>query len=87
MRVLVTNDDGIDSVFLHELVHALRAGGHELYVVAPKREQSWVGAAKSRNRPVHATAANRGLDFRRRWMHSHRSHRCCGSRSKVRMHW
>ena len=61
MRFLVTNDDGIESVFLHELVHALRDGGHELYVVAPKREQSWVGAAKSRNRPVHATAADRGL--------------------------
>jgi 5'-nucleotidase len=28
MRFLVTNDDGIDSVFLHELVHALRAAGH-----------------------------------------------------------
>lgn len=61
MRFLVTNDDGIESVFLHELVHALRLAGHELYVVAPKREQSWVGAAKSRNRPVHATAADRGL--------------------------
>jgi 5'-nucleotidase len=61
MRFLVTNDDGIESIFLHELVHALRSGGHELYVVAPKREQSWVGAAKSRNRPVHAIAANRGL--------------------------
>lgn len=61
MRFLVTNDDGIESVFLHELVHALRAGGHELYVVAPKREQSWIGAAKSRNRPVHATAEDRGL--------------------------
>ncbi|WP_414660739.1 5'/3'-nucleotidase SurE [Horticoccus sp. 23ND18S-11] len=61
MRFLVTNDDGIESVFLHELVHALRAAGHELYVVAPKCEQSWVGAAKSRNRPVHATAADRGL--------------------------
>lgn len=61
MRFLVTNDDGIDSVFLHELVHALRVAGHDLYVVAPKREQSWIGAAKSRNRPVHATAADRGL--------------------------
>ncbi len=61
MRFLVTNDDGIHSVFLHELVHALRDAGHELYVVAPKSEQSWVGAAKSRNRPVHATAADRGL--------------------------
>lgn len=62
MRFLVTNDDGIDSIFLHELVLALRAAGHELYVVAPKREQSWIGAAKSRNRPVHATLADRGLD-------------------------
>lgn len=61
MRFLVTNDDGIESVFLHELVHALRSAGHELYVVAPKREQSWIGAAKSRNRPVHATPADRGF--------------------------
>ena len=61
MKLLVTNDDGIDSTFLRELVHALRAAGHELFVVAPKREQSWIGAAKSRNRPVHATAADRGL--------------------------
>ena len=61
MRLLITNDDGIDSVFLHELVHALRAAGHDLYVVAPKREQSWIGAAKSRNRPVHAIVGDRGF--------------------------
>ena len=61
MNFLVTNDDGISSVFLHELVHALRAAGHTLYVAAPKTEQSWVGAAKSRSRPVHAVAADRGL--------------------------
>lgn len=54
MRFLVTNDDGIGSVFLHELVRALLATEHEVCVAAPKREQSWVGAAKSRNRPVHA---------------------------------
>lgn len=61
MRFLVTNDDGIGSVFLHELVHALRRDGHELYLVAPKSEQSWIGAAKSRNRPVRAQPAERGL--------------------------
>lgn len=61
MYFLVTNDDGIDSVFLHELVHALRGGGHQLAVVAPKHEQSWIGAAKSRNRPVHASVAERGF--------------------------
>ena len=61
MKFLVTNDDGLDCVFLHELVHALRASGHSLAVVAPKKEQSWMGASKSRNRPVHAAVAERGL--------------------------
>ena len=61
MRFLVTNDDGIHSVFLHELIHALRAAGHQLYVVAPKHEQSWIGAAKSRGRPVHAAPADCGF--------------------------
>lgn len=61
MRFLVTNDDGIENVFLHELVHALRAAGHQVFVAAPKREQSWIGAAKSRNRPVHAANVDRGL--------------------------
>lgn len=61
MKFLVTNDDGLDCVFLHELVHALIRAGHELLVVAPKREQSWCGASKSRNRPVHATQADRGF--------------------------
>lgn len=61
MKLLVTNDDGIGSTFLHELVHALCAAGHELFVVAPKHEQSWIGAAKSRNRPVHAKVSEHGL--------------------------
>lgn len=59
MYFLVTNDDGINSVFLHELIRALREAGHRLAVVAPKSEQSWIGAAKSRNRPVHASATER----------------------------
>ncbi|MBI5690865.1 MAG: 5'/3'-nucleotidase SurE [Verrucomicrobia bacterium] len=61
MRFLVTNDDGLESVFLHALVDALREAKHEVYVVAPKREQSWVGAAKSRTRPVHVASVDRGL--------------------------
>jgi 5'-nucleotidase len=59
MRFLVTNDDGIGSAFLHELVRALLARQHEVFLVAPKREQSWVGAAKSINRPVHAECRDR----------------------------
>jgi 5'-nucleotidase len=58
MKFLVTNDDGIASVFLHELVRALLAQGHEAYVAAPMREQSWIGAAKSRHRPVSSARAD-----------------------------
>ena len=61
MRLLVTNDDGIDSVFLHELVHALVSAGHDVSVVAPRHEQSWVGAAKSRNKPVLSAPVDRGF--------------------------
>jgi 5'-nucleotidase len=61
MRLLVTNDDGIDSIFLKELVAALIQGGHELFVVAPRHEQSWIGAAKSRSRPVRSSPADRGF--------------------------
>lgn len=61
MHFLVTNDDGIESPFLHELVNALRRTGHRISVVAPKREQSWIGAAKSKHRPVHACVSDRGL--------------------------
>lgn len=61
MRLLITNDDSLDCIFLHVLVHALRDAGHELFVVAPKSEQSWIGAAKSRHRRVHSAAADRGF--------------------------
>ena len=61
MRLLVTNDDGIGCVFLHELVRALIAADHQVFVVAPKIEQSWTGASKSRHRPVRSESADLGL--------------------------
>ena len=61
MKLLVTNDDGVGSPFLHELIHALKAAGHELFVVAPVSEQSWTGASKTRARPVKSAAADRGF--------------------------
>ena len=61
MKLLVTNDDGINSVFFHELVFALKAAGHELYVVAPLLEQSWTGASKTRHRRVRSTKAEHGF--------------------------
>ncbi len=61
MKLLITNDDGISSVFLHELIFALKAAGHELFVVAPKHEQSWTGASKTRGRPVKSSVVDRGF--------------------------
>jgi 5'-nucleotidase len=61
VRLLVTNDDGIESVFLHGLVRALIAAGHDVFVAAPKVEQSWTGASKSRHRAVHSAKAERSL--------------------------
>jgi 5'-nucleotidase len=61
VRLLVTNDDGVDSPFFQILVRALLAAGHDLVVAAPRQEQSWVGAAKSRARPVHSVRADKGL--------------------------
>lgn len=47
MRILVTNDDGIDSVGLHRLAEAMcqLEGDHEIVVAAPDSEYSGAGAA------------------------------------------
>ncbi|MGI9646334.1 MAG: 5'/3'-nucleotidase SurE [Ilumatobacteraceae bacterium] len=47
MRILVSNDDGIDSIGLHVLTRALCQldGEHEIVVVAPDREFSGAGAS------------------------------------------
>ena len=44
-RVLVTNDDGIESAGLHVLAAALAATGYEVIVIAPDRDRSGIGAA------------------------------------------
>ena len=44
MRILVTNDDGIDSIGLHMLARAMTRHG-DVVVVAPDREYSGAGAA------------------------------------------
>lgn len=44
-RVLVTNDDGIESAGLHVLAAALRGAGYDVIVVAPDRDRSGIGAA------------------------------------------
>ncbi|PPV08227.1 stationary phase survival protein SurE [Xanthomonas bromi] len=45
MRVLVSNDDGVDAPGIQILAEALRYAGHEVMVVAPDRDRS--GASNS----------------------------------------
>ena len=45
MRVLVSNDDGVDAPGIRALAEGLRAAGHEVIVVAPDRDRS--GASNS----------------------------------------
>ncbi|MGJ8652117.1 MAG: 5'/3'-nucleotidase SurE [Opitutaceae bacterium] len=58
-HVLVTNDDGYESAFLHELVNAL-AVHFTVSVAAPRTEQSWIGRAVTRHNAV-AVAPITGL--------------------------
>ena len=48
MRILVTNDDGVESPGIQALAAALAAAGHDLLVVAPSGERSGSGAAIGR---------------------------------------
>ena len=51
MRILISNDDGIQSPGLQALVRALKGMG-EIWVVAPDREQSAVGHAITLSDPI-----------------------------------
>lgn len=42
MRILLTNDDGIDSEGLYQLVHALHDAGHDLFIAAPDDNRSCI---------------------------------------------
>lgn len=59
MRVLVTNDDGIDAPGLHALVLALVAAGHEVLVAAPAGDLSGSGTALGDLRDGHRVPVGR----------------------------
>ena len=63
-HALVTNDDGIESAFLHRLVEALLPE-FRVSVAAPATEQSWIGRAMSRRGEVevgHHPSAFKGAE-------------------------
>jgi 5'-nucleotidase len=54
LRIVVTNDDGVDSPGIHALARALHDAGHALTVVAPSRDWSGAGASIG---PIHLDAS------------------------------
>lgn len=58
LKILVSNDDGIDSPGIFSLVHELRKVA-DVFVVAPDREQSAVGHSLTIYSPLRATPFTR----------------------------
>jgi len=52
MRVLVSNDDGVDAPGIRILAEGLRAAGHEVKVVAPDRDRSGASNSLTLDMPV-----------------------------------
>lgn len=71
MRLLVTNDDGIESEGIQVLARHLDAAGHDVLVVAPDRNYSGSGAALGDLQPDVGLAVERvtidGLEHRESW--------------------
>lgn len=57
MKILITNDDGIQSPFLYSLAREL-APVHEAIVVAPSDEKSWIGRAMTRRGQIDLAEAH-----------------------------
>lgn len=57
-RLLLTNDDGVDSPALVPFARALQSR-HQVTVVTPDDEQSWIGKALSRHAPITLVADER----------------------------
>ena len=62
MKILVINDDGIESAGLWAAVRAVRRVG-EVFVVAPRREQSGVGASLTLHSPVKVAPWSSAPEF------------------------
>ena len=52
MRVLVSNDDGVDAPGIRTLAKGLRAAGHEVLIVAPDRDRSGASNSLTLDAPV-----------------------------------
>ncbi len=61
MRVLVSNDDGVDAPGIRCLAEALRQAGHEVTVVAPDRDRSGASNSLTLDQPLRAKPLGNGV--------------------------
>src|SRR5690554_6807214 len=54
MKILVSNDDGVDAPGISALAEGLRAAGHEVTVVAPDRDRSGASNSLTLDLPLQA---------------------------------
>lgn len=66
MRILISNDDGIQAYGIRTLAQRL-AFEHEVYVIAPDRERSAAGHALTLHRPLRVEEVNMGFDVAKAW--------------------
>jgi len=60
MRVLVSNDDGVDAPGIRILAKGLRDAGHEVLIVAPDRDRSGASNSLTLDMPVRVVKLDEG---------------------------
>jgi len=61
MRILVSNDDGVDAPGIAVLARELRAAGHEVIVVAPDRDRSGASNSLTLDSPLQVEPLQPGI--------------------------
>lgn len=61
MRVLVSNDDGVDMPGINALADGLRMAGHAVTVVAPDRDRSGASNSLTLDQPLRAKPLSEGV--------------------------
>lgn len=62
MKILITNDDGYESVGIKTMARLLADAGHRVTLVAPDRERSGCGHAMTIGAPVELMEVNIGIE-------------------------
>lgn len=66
MKILITNDDGVNSLGLLALMKTL-SKEHELFVIAPDRERSATGHALTLHKPLRVTETEHKINNTKVW--------------------